>query len=91
MVGLQDEDLGKVEHKNICHQTDSIACLHSQINDILMPLLNFIIFADKNTISQCIIYRVSHNMGPTMFFIIFSGSGARTEVLLTFIKQPQEF
>ena len=47
MVGLQDEDLGKVEHKNVCHQTDSVACLHSQVNDILRPLLNFIIFADK--------------------------------------------
>ena len=60
MVGLQDEDLGKVEHKNVCHQTDSVACLHSQVNDILGPLLNFIIFADKiSTVSQCIIKEYS--------------------------------
>ena len=37
------------------------------------------------------IYRVSHNIGPTMFFVIFSGSGARTEELLTFIQQPWKF
>ena len=36
-------------------------------------------------------YRVSHIIGPTLFFVIFSGSGARTEELLTFIQQPWKF
>ena len=62
MVGLQDEDLGKVEHKNVCHQTDSVACLHSQVNDILGPLLNFIIFADKNIYCQSM-----YNKGILLF------------------------
>ena len=37
------------------------------------------------------IYRVSHNIGSTLFFVIFSGSGARTEEFLTFIQQPWKF
>ena len=36
-------------------------------------------------------YRVSHIIAPTMFFVIFSGSGACTEELLTFIQQPWKF
>ena len=36
-------------------------------------------------------YRVSQNIGPTLFFVIFSGSRAHTEELLTFIQQPWKF
>ena len=36
-------------------------------------------------------YRVSHNTVSTLFFVIFSGSGARTEERLTFIQQPWKF
>ena len=36
-------------------------------------------------------YRVSHNIGSTLFFDIFSGSGAHTEELLTIFQQPWKF
>ena len=36
-------------------------------------------------------YRVSHIIGPTLFFVIFWGSGTRTEEFLTFIQQPWKF
>ena len=34
---------------------------------------------------------VSHNIGSTLFFDIFSGSGAHTEELLTIFQQPWKF
>ena len=36
-------------------------------------------------------YRVSQNIGSTLFFDIFSGSGAHTEELLTIFQQPWKF
>ena len=38
-----------------------------------------------------VLYRVSHNIGSTLFFVLFSGSGAHTEELLTFFQQPWKF
>ena len=35
-------------------------------------------------------YRVSHNIGSTLFVGIFSGSGAHTEELLTIFQQPEK-
>ena len=36
-------------------------------------------------------YRVSHIIGPTLFFCNFSGSGAPTEELFTIFQQPWKF
>ena len=43
----------------------------------------------KMFISMYVInYRVSQNIRPTLFIVIFLGSGAYTEELLTFFQQP---
>ena len=39
-------------------------------------------------VSGCGYYRVSQNIGSTLFFVIFLSSGAHTEELLTFFQQP---
>ena len=43
------------------------------------------------TASKHIMYRVSHNIGSTLFYVIILGYGACTEELLTIFQQPWKF
>ena len=45
----------------------------------------------ENQTRSKVTYGVSHNIGSTLLFFIFSGFGAQTEKLLTFFQQPWKF
>ena len=58
------------------------------ISEITFPKVT--VCPPKNTFTN-LNYRVSHIIGPTLFFCNFSGSGAPTEELFTIFQQPWKF
>ena len=61
-----------------------------QIDGVIIRCSYFL--ANFDTVTWIISsYRVSHIIGPTLFFCNFSGSGAPTEELFTIFQQPWKF
>ena len=91
-VGSEAVELGECLQASLSHQVGdgvvpACAARHSRVHsngpDEMRSWLIIIIIMSK--------YRVSHIIGPTLFFCNFSGSGAPTEELFTIFQQPWKF
>ena len=68
-----------------CHEGLQVGCSFLYLINVIVQIC-----LDAQNLMYCL-YRVFHNIGSTLFFVIFSDSGAHTEILLTIFQQPWKF